>query len=56
VSRHEIRTPINWPRLNRAHGIGPTSTKCGRSVGYWRSDVLAWVAAQEAAIAKGRVQ
>jgi hypothetical protein len=56
VSKHEIRIPIKWPLLYRGHGIGPTSAKCGRYVRYWRSDVLAWMAAQEAATAKDGVQ
>lgn len=43
-------------RWYRANGSGPKSWKCGRYVRYWRSDVLAWIAAQEAATAKGGVQ
>jgi hypothetical protein len=56
VSKHHIRNPIKWPRFRRGHGIGPTSAKCGRYVRYWRSDVLGWMVAQEAATAKGGVQ
>jgi hypothetical protein len=56
VSRHQIRIPMKWPRLYRGHGIGSKSAKCGRHVRYWRSDVLASMAAQEAATAKGDVQ
>jgi hypothetical protein len=56
VSKHEIRIPIKWPRLYPGHGIGPKGAKWGRSVRYWRSDVLAWMATQEAATANGGVQ
>jgi hypothetical protein len=56
VSDYHIRKPIKWPRLFRGHGIGPTSAKYGRYVRYWRSDVLAWMAAQEAPTSKGGVQ
>ena len=43
-------------RWYRANGIGPKSWKCGRYVKYWRSDVLAWMDAQEAATARGGVR
>lgn len=43
-------------RWYRASGTGPKSWKCGRRVKFWRSDVLAWMAAQEAATARGGVQ
>jgi predicted DNA-binding transcriptional regulator AlpA len=52
LSGHSVAT-YRWYRAN---GIGPKSWKCGRYVRYWRSDVFAWMAAQEAATAKGGVQ
>jgi predicted DNA-binding transcriptional regulator AlpA len=56
VSKHHSRNTIKLPRLYRSHGIGPKSWKCGRCVRYWPSDVLAWMAAQEATTAKGGIQ
>jgi hypothetical protein len=55
MSNHQIRIAMKWPRLYRGHVIGPKSGKCGRYV-YWRADVLAWIAVQEAATATGGVQ
>jgi predicted DNA-binding transcriptional regulator AlpA len=52
LSGHSVAT-CRW---YRATGIGPKSWKCGRYVKYWRSDVFAWMAAQEAATAKRGVQ
>lgn len=49
LSGHSVATYPGY----RANGIGPKSWKCGRYVRYWHSDVLAWMAAQEAATAKG---
>jgi predicted DNA-binding transcriptional regulator AlpA len=43
-------------RWYRANGTGPKSWKCGRRVKFWRSDVLAWMAAQEVTSARGGVQ
>ena len=56
MSKHHNRNPIKWHG-----GTGPTASgkrvgSVGRYVRYWRSDVLAWMAAQEAATAKGGVQ
>jgi hypothetical protein len=56
MKKHHSRNPIKLPWLYRSHGIRLQSWKCGRYVRYWRSDVLAWMAAQEAATAKGGVQ
>jgi predicted DNA-binding transcriptional regulator AlpA len=52
MSGHSVAT-YRWYRAN---GIGPKSWKCGRYVRYWRSDVLAWMAAQEAATTRGGVE
>ncbi|MFP1155656.1 DNA-binding protein [Mycobacterium sherrisii] len=52
MSGHSVATY----RCYRANGIGPKSWKCGRYVKYWRADVLAWMAAQEATTARGGVQ
>lgn len=51
VSGHSVAT-YRWYRAN---GIGPKSWKCGRYVRYWRSDVVAWMTAQETASARGGV-
>lgn len=48
-SGHSIYT-YRW---YRSQGIGPRSFKCGRQVRYWRSDVIAWMSAQEAATVRG---
>ena len=52
LSGHSIAT-YRW---YRATGTGPKSWKCGRYVRYWRSDVVAWMTAQEAASSRGGVQ
>lgn len=39
----------------RARGFGPKSTKRGRRIVYRRSDVLAWLEANEAETARGGV-
>jgi predicted DNA-binding transcriptional regulator AlpA len=52
ITGHSVAT-YRWYRAN---GIGPKSWKCGRYVKYWRSDVLAWMVAQEAATSRGGVQ
>ncbi len=49
LSGHSIAT-YRWYRSN---GIGPKSWKCGRYVRYWRSDVIAWMSAQESTTARG---
>ena len=49
LSGHSVAT-YRWYRAN---GIGPKSWKCGRYVRYWRSDVTAWMAAQQSATARG---
>jgi predicted DNA-binding transcriptional regulator AlpA len=49
LSGHSVAT-YRWYRAN---GIGPKSWKCGRYVRYWRSDVVAWIADQESATARG---
>jgi hypothetical protein len=50
LSGHSVAT-YRWYR-----GIGPKSWKCGCYVRYWRSDVVARMAAQETATAKGGVR
>jgi predicted DNA-binding transcriptional regulator AlpA len=52
LSGHSVTTN----RWYRANGIGPKSWKCGRYVKYWHSDVVAWMAAQEATSARDGVQ
>lgn len=42
-----LRAPVPTLRYWRHHGHGPHGFRLGRSVRYWRSDVLAWVRAQE---------
>jgi predicted DNA-binding transcriptional regulator AlpA len=49
LSGHSIAT-YRW---YRATGTGPKSWKCGRYVRYWRSDVVAWMSAQESTTARG---
>jgi predicted DNA-binding transcriptional regulator AlpA len=43
-----VRAPVATLRYWRHLGTGPHSFKVGRSVRYWRSDVIAWLEAQSA--------
>lgn len=47
--RLDRETCYSW----RRRGFGPASFKVGRHVRYRRADVLAWLAAQEQATARG---
>jgi DNA-binding transcriptional MerR regulator len=44
-----LRTPESTLRYWRHKHVGPPSFRARRHVLYWRSDVLAWLAAQQAA-------
>jgi predicted DNA-binding transcriptional regulator AlpA len=41
-----VRAPVATLRYWRHLGTGPHSFKVGRSVRYWRSDVIAWLEEQ----------
>jgi predicted DNA-binding transcriptional regulator AlpA len=41
-----VRAPVATLRYWRHLGTGPHSFKVGRSVRYWRSEVIAWLEAQ----------
>jgi predicted DNA-binding transcriptional regulator AlpA len=41
-----VRAPVATLRYWRHLGTGPHSFKVGRSVRYWRSDVIAWLEQQ----------
>jgi excisionase family DNA binding protein len=41
-----LRAPVATLRYWRHLGTGPHSFKVGRSVRYWRSEVIAWLEAQ----------
>ena len=43
-----LRTPENTVRYWRSVNVGPKSFRLPRRVVYWRRDVLAWLARQEA--------
>jgi excisionase family DNA binding protein len=49
----ELRVPEGTFRSWRAQNRGPKSFKIGRRVVYRRADVIAWLAAQEQATARG---
>ena len=51
----ELRVPAATFRSWRALGRGPKSFKIGRRVVYRRSDVEAWIAAEEARTSRGGV-
>ena len=38
-----VRAPVATLRYWRHLGTGPRSIKVGRSVRYWRSDVISWL-------------
>ena len=38
-----VRAPVATLRYWRHIGSGPRSIKVGRSVRYWRSDVISWL-------------
>lgn len=52
----ELRVPAGTFRSWRAQRKGPKSFKIGRRVVYRRSEVEAWLAAQEQATARGGAQ
>ena len=43
-----VRAPVGTLRYWRHLGAGPHSFKVGRSVRYWRSEVIAWLKEQSA--------
>ena len=43
-----VRAPVATLRYWRHLGTGPHSFKVGRSVRYWRSEVIAWLEEQSA--------
>lgn len=48
-----LRKSESTIRYYRQTGQGPKSWKAGRHVRYWKRDVIAWLASQEASTAVG---
>ena len=49
-----VRVPVATLRYWRHLGTGPHSFKVGRSVRYWRTDVLRWLTEQTNGPQRGR--